>query len=212
MFCKKCGAELQDGAKFCNKCGEKQIKNKIDEKSESNLDENLKGAVSTAFFEKEQLPYKRFSFWFLILSIVILGIACINEGFGDENNDYDESSDVSIEDLQNFKDNCESISYDELARNPDLYEGNSYVFTGKISQVLEDTNITSYLINVTEGEYVWEDLVLGAKVKSDENSSRFLEDDIIRFYGVFQGLYTYETVLGSQNTVPYVKIYDIELV
>lgn len=35
MFCRKCGKELSDNAKFCNRCGTPVIK---DNKIESNLD------------------------------------------------------------------------------------------------------------------------------------------------------------------------------
>lgn len=35
MFCRKCGKELSDSAKFCNKCGTPVIK---DNKKEANLD------------------------------------------------------------------------------------------------------------------------------------------------------------------------------
>ena len=204
MFCKKCGTELHDGSTFCNKCGEKQVN--------TQQSENLNGAVSKAFFQKEEPLYKKFSFWFLIISIAIVTISFIDEGLGSSDDESYSKSNMSIEELQEFKNNCTFISYDDLARNPNRYEGNNYVFTGEIAQVEEDTDQTIYLINVTEGEYIWEDLVMCIYTASNVNSSRFLKDDIVRFYGTFEGLYTYETVLGSKNTVPYINIYDMELV
>ncbi len=204
MFCKKCGAELHDGEMFCHKCGERQV--------EIQQSENSYGLVSSAFLKKEKPLYKRFSFWLLIISIVILSISFIGEEVDTEDDNSHDKLSMSLDELQEFKNNCTFISYDDLARNPNRYEGNNYVFTGKIAQVEEDTDQTIYLINVTEGEYIWEDLVMCIYTASNVNSSRFLKDDIVRFYGTFEGLYTYETVLGSKNTVPYINIYDMELV
>ena len=34
---------------------------------------------------------------------------------------------------------------------------------------------------------------------------RILEDDVITVYGVSQGLYTYETILGATRTVPLIR-------
>lgn len=39
MFCSRCGAELPDGAKFCNKCGEKTLGEKIKEENRETVQE-----------------------------------------------------------------------------------------------------------------------------------------------------------------------------
>lgn len=103
-----------------------------------------------------------------------------------------------------YKKKCKWISYKKLARTPDKYEGKKVKFTGKVIQVIEDTYSTSYRIEVTKGSYgIWDDVVY---VEYDGNpSKRILEDDIVTFYGEFDGLYSYESVLGASITVPSVE-------
>lgn len=100
-----------------------------------------------------------------------------------------------------YKNKCKTISYKKLARTPDKYEGKKFKFTGKIIQVMEADYYTCYRIDVTKGEYgIWDDTVY---VEYRGNSDkRFLEDDIVTFYGESGGLYTYESVLGSSITIP----------
>lgn len=102
---------------------------------------------------------------------------------------------------QQYKKKCKTISYKKLARTPDKYEGKKYKFTGKIIQVMESDYYTCYRIDVTKGKYgFWDDTVY---VEYWGNSDkRFLEDDIVTFYGESEGLYTYESVLGSSITIP----------
>lgn len=103
-----------------------------------------------------------------------------------------------------YKASCSEYSYEDLARNPDDYEGADVVFTGKVVQVLEGTSSTSYRINVTKGSYgIWDDTVMVVASKTD-SGSRILEDDIVTFYGTYGGLYSYESVMGATITVPLV--------
>lgn len=75
-------------------------------------------------------------------------------------------------------------------------------FTGEIVQVIEDGGSVAYRINVTQGAYgIWDDTVLVFYDYKD-GESRFLEDDIVTFYGRSAGLYTYESTLGSDITIP----------
>lgn len=38
--------------------------------------------------------------------------------------------------------------------------------------------------------------------EQQNSTKRFLEDDIVTFYGTYDGLYTYETILGASVTIP----------
>ncbi|MGN1169484.1 MAG: hypothetical protein ACI4RB_05120 [Acutalibacteraceae bacterium] len=60
-------------------------------------------------------------------------------------------------------------------------------------------------INVTKGEYFWEDTIY-ATVVIDSGDDRILEDDIITIWGTCEGLYTYESVLGSSVSLPKIKV------
>ena len=100
-----------------------------------------------------------------------------------------------------YKARCESISYDELARNPDAYTGKDIVLTGKIIQVQESGSDAIYRINVTKGDYdIWDDTIICSYTL--DGSSRFLEDDIVTIYGTSAGLYSYTSVLGASITIP----------
>lgn len=118
----------------------------------------------------------------------------------------DKTTDVVITcttiDEATFKASCQSIPYDELARNGDNYKYTPITFRGEIIQVMEGNGFTSYRINVTKGSYdIWEDTMY-VQYTLKEGQSRFLEDDIVTVYGTCMGLYSYETVLGSNVTIP----------
>lgn len=95
-----------------------------------------------------------------------------------------------------------SITFDQLNRNPDAYTGKGVIFTGEIIQVMTDSEGDTYRIDVGPGI-----MLCNYKYKKDE--LRLIENDRIRFKGVSLGLYTYETVLGAEQTVPWVYIDQI---
>lgn len=107
---------------------------------------------------------------------------------------------------------CKTIDFKTLARNPNKYKGDKFKFTGEVIQVQEsehlfDDNTTVDLrINVTKGEYgIWEDTIF-ATVELSQNADKILEDDIITIWGKCDGDYTYESVLGSDITLPKMNI------
>lgn len=112
---------------------------------------------------------------------------------------------------ETYKVSCQDIAYDELARNPDSYIGQRVKYTGEVIQVIEDGTTATYRINVTQGDYgLWDDTVL-VYYRFSDGQSRFLEDDIVTFYGMSGGLYTYESTMGASITVPLVYAEYIDL-
>ena len=110
--------------------------------------------------------------------------------------------------IDDYKQNAVNVGYEDLLRNPGDYEGTDIMFKAQIMQVMEaeiyDLNV-QYLVKVTQGEYgFWEDIVYVDYTRK-EGESRLLEDDIITIYGVYKGLYSYETVNGASNTVPLIS-------
>ncbi len=110
-----------------------------------------------------------------------------------------------------YKDQCESITYKELARNPEKYKGKHVKFTGEVIQVMEGFLVNSYRINVTKERYYWSDTVYVDHLRLDDSMPRILEDDIVIFYGEYEGLKTYTTIFGGSVTIPYVSAKYIDI-
>ena len=90
------------------------------------------------------------------------------------------------------------ITYDDLFRNNEEHIGKTVSYLGKIIQVIEGGgNEYQLRVNVTKGEYSWDDTVL-----LRYEGSRLLEDDIIEFVARVNGLVTYEAIMGNEITIP----------
>jgi hypothetical protein len=107
------------------------------------------------------------------------------------------------EEKENYKNSCADISYEELARNGNAHKGENIRFTGKVIQVIEGSGGSATMrIEVTQGNYgIWDDVVM-VSYQYAAGESRFLEKDIVNFYGTCSGLYSYTSVMGSSITVP----------
>ena len=107
----------------------------------------------------------------------------------------------------------ETVDFATLARNPDSYKGQKFVMTGEVIQVQEPTfgKTVQLRINVTKKTYEsidavnWTDTIF-ATVQIPKGDDRILEGDIITFYGVCDGLYTYTSVLGQSVSLPKIDI------
>lgn len=109
-----------------------------------------------------------------------------------------------------YKEQCQNVSYSDLARNPDNYKSTKIKFTGKVVQVIGgDDSIGALRVNVTKGKYGYDDTIYVMYVPDPSN--RILEDDIISLYGVSTGLYSYTTVLGAQVTIPSVLAVYVDI-
>ena len=116
-----------------------------------------------------------------------------------------------------FKKSCKTIDYKTLSRNPNKHKGENLNFTGEVIQVQEsdslfsDTTQVDLRINVTKDEYgLWDDTIL-ATVELPEDADKILEDDIITIWGECDGDYTYESVLGSNITLPLINVEYFEI-
>lgn len=107
-----------------------------------------------------------------------------------------------------YKASCKSISYDSLARDPEKYKGKLVKFYGKVVQVQESDSAlyySVYRINVGNDGYGYYDDTVYVTYDSTKASTRILEDDMVTFYGEYQGLKTYETIMGGSVTIPHVQ-------
>ena len=98
------------------------------------------------------------------------------------------------------------ITYNQLARTPDDYEGEKVKFSGKVLQVMEGSSDVQIRLAVN-GDY---DKVVYGTYDKTIVSSRILEDDYITIMGTSGGLLTYESTMGASITIPSISIDKIE--
>ncbi len=97
------------------------------------------------------------------------------------------------------------ITYDQLARTPDDYNGKKVKFYGRVVQVIEGDETQIRL--AVDDDY--DNILLGGYDKGIV-SSRVLEDDMITIYGTSVGLISYESTMGGTITIPGVYIDKID--
>ena len=109
---------------------------------------------------------------------------------------------------------CQSISFTDLARNPERYKGQLFTFTGEVIQVVEPSvgNTVSLRINVTQTEYGSYTDTIYATISIPEGADRILEEDILTIYGECQGMYSYTSVLDQKISLPKIHIQYYSLV
>lgn len=96
--------------------------------------------------------------------------------------------------------------YNLIMRQPNKYKGYALEFTGTVLQVIEEKGSTSILLN-NSGDIICCDIP-----KKLIKDYRILKEDNLRIYGVFKKLYNYETVEGSGNTIPLIKVDNFNIV
>lgn len=174
--------------------------------------------------------YKKWWFWVIVVVIVIsIGAGSASNGNSSKDTDNKETTTVSTSAVETttvqpttkakkkvsakaYKNNCKTLSFKDLSRNPDKHKGEKLKYTGKVIQVqedehwLDDNTTVDLRINVTKDEYgLWDDTIF-ATVELPKNADRILEDDIITIWGECDGKYSYTSVLGSDVTLPKINI------
>ena len=174
--------------------------------------------------------YKKWWFWVIVVVIVIsIGAGSARNGNSSKDTDNKETTTVSTSAVETttvqpttkakkkvsakaYKNNCKTLSFKDLSRNPDKHKGEKLKYTGKVIQVqedehwLDDNTTVDLRINVTKDEYgLWDDTIF-ATVELPKNADRILEDDIITIWGECDVKYSYTSVLGSDVTLPKINI------
>ena len=105
-----------------------------------------------------------------------------------------------------FKEKCETYSYEDILRNPDDHKREYATVSGTVSQTIQGVAdlYTSVIIEDSNGNR-W-----GCNVSYKEGDSRILEGDYITVYGILDGTVTSENLLGEQVVMPYISIYFYE--
>ena len=114
--------------------------------------------------------------------------------------------DMSVEDRANYLiDNCKTLTYEEIARNPDNFKNDLVVFTGEVIQVQDSILLVNVTYNGDEYYSYYTDTVY-VKYKFADNL-KILDGDIITLYGEILGEKDYISVLGQKMTVPQIVVY-----
>lgn len=136
-----------------------------------------------------------------------------------------ETYDLTVEDMLNFMAWCknepsipakinkgiyDSVSLEFLARYSDGYIGDYIKVSGEIIQVIEDDSTVQYLVNGNSWSDDFQENTFLVSYSRKNGESRFLDGDNVTVYGQYRELQTYETVLGSSKTVPFIYAEFIE--
>lgn len=95
---------------------------------------------------------------------------------------------------------CTELSYSDIERNPDTYKGTYTKISGSVIQVSEGW-FNSVTLRVDCSGNIWY-----VTYTREDDESRILEGDWITCYGECDGIHSYTSVLGSQVTIPSLKM------
>lgn len=130
----------------------------------------------------------------IVLVVLILAMVALVACSGDATH--------SEEDIQSVVDNASTYTYEELSRNEDL-EGYAVKYSGEVIQESDGY----YRVALDED---WEDVIY-LTYNLAEGEDRIIEGDNVKIYGVYKGLYTYESILGESITIPEIEGYKVEV-
>lgn len=186
IYCMSCGFRYSKNIKKCPRCGKKHL----------------------------QPFYHNWWFWIIVL-VMVFNISS-SPSNNEKNNTVSGVDNKNVEQVmvteEEYKASCNSISYADIARNPNNYVGQKAAFNGKVIQVQENGKKVVLRVNVTKGKYeIWDDTVYVDYKRKDDNESRILEGDIVTMYGEIKGLKNYTAVLGNQISIPHLRVEYIEI-
>ena len=187
--CRTCGNEISKQARKCPSCGARHIQ-KI---SDGGIIAILVTLLLVTIIQERimDMPNNETK----VHNTSIFGSSVSSE-IQDETDDENE-----VVSRENYIAECVTVSYDDVARNPDNYDGEKVVLSGTVIQVSEDTldlfstNSVDFRVETTDG--IWY-----VSYNRPEGESRILEGDYITCYGECDGVTTYISVLGGNVTVP----------
>lgn len=102
------------------------------------------------------------------------------------------------------------LGFEDIARYPDRHEHALWHSRARIIQSLQDGDDFTFRLQVTQGEYGWDDTVL-ATFDGNKSEFIFLEDDVVELVAELRGQRTYEAVLGNAVTLPFLRIEEMHL-
>lgn len=112
--------------------------------------------------------------------------------------------------INEYKDQCKNVSYDDIARDPDKYKGSKVIFIGEIIQIQENGSNVALRVNVNKDQYgIYKDTIW-VNYTYSANEKKLLENDVISIWGESKGNVSYKSVLGSKITIPQINARTID--
>ena len=202
-YCPSCGGEVADSAKFCTHCGAGRENPPPATPAQGPANQQQSGNKKRGCLKWGGIGCGSL----LVVMIAIVIIAALASS-ADGGGPTQSRSPGPTPTFQEAMAQATRVSYDDLFRNNAAYIGQKVHFRGKIIQVVEGPGDSYDLrVNVTQGQYIWEDTVY-----LHYSGSRLLEDDVIEFVGEVEGLRTYEAVFGNNITIPELVVIQSRLV
>lgn len=109
-----------------------------------------------------------------------------------------------------LKERADRVTYEELYRNNETYQGALVYLKGEVIQVAADGNSDRYTlrVSITQTEYGYDDPV----IVHYTGPVRLLDDDIVELVGNVKGLRTYESIFGAPVTIPEITDARLQLI
>ena len=191
--CRTCGNEISKQARKCPSCGARHIQ-KI---SDGGIIAILVTLLLVTIIQERimDMPNSESA----VEDASSFGSSAVSDAPPEAQAETDDKNEVVSR--ENYIAKCDAVLYNDVARNPDNYDGEKVMFSGTVIQVSEDaldlfsTNSVDFRVETTDG--IWY-----VSYNRPEGESRILEGDYITCYGECDGVTTYISVLGGNVTVP----------
>lgn len=191
--CRTCGNEISKQARKCPVCGARHTQ----KLSDGGIIAILVTLLLVTIIQERvvDMPNSETS----VQDTSSSGSSSASDAPHDAQDEADDRNEVVSK--ENYIAECVTVSYDDVARDPDNYDGEKVMFSGSVIQVSEDaldlfsTNSVDFRVEAPDG--IWY-----VSYNRPEGESRILEGDYITCYGECDGVTTYISVLGGNVTVP----------
>lgn len=107
---------------------------------------------------------------------------------------------------------CTALDYKAVAGNPDSYKGKYAVLQGEVIQAFDMKFLGKKYVTLLVDENSDNKQVWYVTFEKKDGDSTIAEGDIVKLYGICQGVYTYEANSGDSITVPYIEAEYEEIV